>query len=232
MDLQSIGIYTRSDIQHHIRTQQFQELLTKMGTIQKQSIDQNLRKLAETAGFLDIYTHGYSRCFKDIKDHIYVNGEKYRPQDISPINIFSFENLKNERLAFLGWPYYILERLIIIYAMFSFFGFLVSLLKEIYNTCATHTQTQVSNPASVARILFAGFCGILSTSINKILLDAQINEYNKNYQQHKMHMIIHETTKIQHLLHHNYTLYIKTIRYLRTTNLQEYSHNRAHLFKP
>ena len=46
-DLQSIGIYSKSDIQHHIRTQQFQELLTQMDTIQRQSIDQNLRKLAK-----------------------------------------------------------------------------------------------------------------------------------------------------------------------------------------
>ena len=56
IDLQSIGIYSRTDIQHHIRTQHFQELLTKMDTIQRQSIDQNLRKLAETAEFSDIYT--------------------------------------------------------------------------------------------------------------------------------------------------------------------------------
>ena len=46
IDLQSIGIYSKSDLEHHIRTQQFQELLTKMDTIQRQSIDQNLRKLA------------------------------------------------------------------------------------------------------------------------------------------------------------------------------------------
>ena len=84
IDLQSIGIYSRSDIQHHIRTQQYQELLTKMDTIQRQSIDQNLRKLAKTAGFSDIYTQDYSEYFKDIKDYIYLNGEKYRPQDISP----------------------------------------------------------------------------------------------------------------------------------------------------
>ena len=56
IDLQSIGIYSKSNIQHHIRTQQFQELLTQMDTIQRQSIDQNLRKLAKTAGFPDIYT--------------------------------------------------------------------------------------------------------------------------------------------------------------------------------
>ena len=176
IDLQSIGIYSKSDIQHHIRTQQFQELLTQMDTIQRQSIDQNLRKLAETAGFADIYTQDYSGYFKDIKDYIYLNGEKYRPQDISPINIFSFVTLKNEILDFLGWPYYILEKLTILYAMFNFIGFLFSLLKGIYNTCAIHTQ--VNRQASVARILFAGFFGIFSTSINKILLDAQIKEYN------------------------------------------------------
>ena len=66
IDLQSIGIYSESDIQHHIRTQQFQELLTQMDTIQRQSIDQNLGKLAETAGFADIYTQDYSGYFKDI----------------------------------------------------------------------------------------------------------------------------------------------------------------------
>ena len=64
--LQSIGIYSRSDKQHHIRTQQFEELLTKMDTIQRQSIDQNLKKLAETAGFSDIYTQDCSGYFKDI----------------------------------------------------------------------------------------------------------------------------------------------------------------------
>ena len=37
IDLQSIGIYSKSDIQHHIRTKQFQELLTQMDTIQRQS---------------------------------------------------------------------------------------------------------------------------------------------------------------------------------------------------
>ena len=64
IDLQSIGIYSKSDIQHHIRTQQFQELLTKMDTIQRQSVDQNLRQLAETAGFSDIFAQDYSGYLK------------------------------------------------------------------------------------------------------------------------------------------------------------------------
>ena len=60
--------------------------------------------------------------------------------------------------------------------MFNFLGFLFSLLKGTYNKCAIHTQ--VSKQASVARILFAGFVEIISTSINKLLLDAQIKEHN------------------------------------------------------
>ena len=80
-----------------------------MDTIKRQSIDQNLRKLAETAGFSGIHAQDYSGYFEDTKDYIDLNGEKHRPQDRSPINIFSFVKLKNEVLAFLGWPYYILE---------------------------------------------------------------------------------------------------------------------------
>ena len=67
IDLQSIGMNSKSDIQHHIRTQHFQELPTKMDTIQRQPIDQNLRKLVETAGFSDIYAQDYSGYFKDLK---------------------------------------------------------------------------------------------------------------------------------------------------------------------
>ena len=60
--------------------------------------------------------------------------------------------------------------------MCNFIGFLFSLVKGIFNKCAIHTQ--VNRQANVARILFAGFFGTFSSSINKILLDAQIKEYN------------------------------------------------------
>ena len=211
IDLQSIGIYSKSDIQHHICTQQFQELLTQIDTIQRQSIDRNLRKLAETAGSSDIYTQDYSGYFKDIKDYIYLNGEKYRLQDISPINISSFVTLKNEILAFLGWPSYISERLIILYAKFNYIGFISSLLKGIYNPCAIHTQ--VNRQASVARKLFAGFFGTFSTSINKTLLDFQKKEYKQNYQQNRTHMMNRKIKQMYQPQHHNYQTYTIIIHY-------------------
>ena len=118
--IKSVSIYSRSDIEHHVRMQQFQELLTKMDTTHRQLIDQNLRKLAETTGFSETYAQEYHGGFKDIRDYIYPNGEKYRPQDISPIKIVSFVNFENELLAFLGWSYYILQKLTILYTKFNF----------------------------------------------------------------------------------------------------------------
>ena len=196
-----------------------------MDTIQRQSIDQKLRKLAETAGFADICTQDYSGYFKDIKHHIYLKGDKYRPQDISPTNNFSFVTLKNEILAFLGWPFYILEKLTILYAMFNFIGFLFSLLKGIYNTCAIHTK--VNRQASVARILFAGFCGSFSSSINKIRLDAQIKEYNtkistrqNTYDEEHYNIEITPTAPQLPPLPQNHSLSLvpRNFRYLAITN--------------
>ena len=52
VDLQSIGIYSRSDIQHHIRRQQFHDFPTSMDTIQRPSIDQNLKNLLKPQDFV------------------------------------------------------------------------------------------------------------------------------------------------------------------------------------
>ena len=135
IDLQSIGIFSKSDTQHHIRTQQFQELLLQMDIIQRQSIDQNLRKLAETAEFPDIYAQDYSGYFKDISDYIYLNGEKNRPQDIhqsiSLVCKIEKRNFSYSRMAILH-----LRKIDHLKRNVYFFGFLFSLLKGIL----THAQ--------------------------------------------------------------------------------------------
>ena len=62
IDLQSIGIYSKSDIKHHIRTQQFQELLTKRDTIQRQSITKIYENLQKQQDF-QIFTHKITADF-------------------------------------------------------------------------------------------------------------------------------------------------------------------------
>ena len=128
---QVTDIYSRSDLKHHLRTQQLQETFSKKNTIQSQSIDQNLQKIAATAGFSNIYTQGYIGFFKDINDYIYLNRENIVRKKISSNNFFSFVDLKNEFRSFHGWPYFKSERLTFLNAKFKFFdGFLFSLLKK------------------------------------------------------------------------------------------------------
>ena len=84
--------------------------------------------------------------------------------------------MKNVTLAFLGWLYYVLERLTILYAMFNFIRFLFSLINE--NSKTSAIQTQVNRQASVARLFFAGFIQIPSTAI-RIFFHAKYSEYKK-----------------------------------------------------
>ena len=67
--------------------------------------------------------------------------------------------------------------------------------------------------ASVARILFAGLFGIFSSSINKILLDAQIKEYNTQLSTNPNTYDESKNIKIRCLQHHIYQIYIITIHY-------------------
>ena len=70
-------------------------------------------------------------------------------------------------------------------------------------------QTQVNRQASVAEIVFAGFFGIFSSSIEKILLYAKISEYKRNYQQNQH--IRHSTTQNNSYTHRTitFTLFIE-----------------------
>ena len=93
LDLQTIGIYVKPDIIYkHNNSKNFSQKGTP--SINNQMIDQNLRKLDKTADFSGIYDQDYGGYFKVSKDYIYLNGEKNRPQDISTIDIFSFNHKK------------------------------------------------------------------------------------------------------------------------------------------
>ena len=82
IDQRSTKIYSKSDIQNHIRFEQFRKIRTNVDTNQRQSVDQIFRKLAKTADFSDIYLQDYRRYFKDNKDYC-LNGENDQPQFVS-----------------------------------------------------------------------------------------------------------------------------------------------------
>ena len=47
-NLKPIGIYSRSDKQHHIRKQQFQEFLAQKNTIQSQPVEKKLKETCQS----------------------------------------------------------------------------------------------------------------------------------------------------------------------------------------
>ena len=71
-------------------------------------------------------------------------------------------------------------------------GFLFSLLKGIYNTCAI--QTQVNRQASVPRKLFAGFFGIFSSSLNNEYDEGFDMTTGKKFDPYATHHLINEDT--------------------------------------
>ena len=90
--------------------------------------------------------------------------------------------------------------------------------------CNTYTSKQTSKRSTY---IFAGFFGIFSTSINKILLDAQIKEYNtkksttpNTYDESQQNTNASPTAPQLPSLNHNHPLYLvpRNFRKLALTN--------------
>ena len=121
--------------------------------------------------------------------------------------------------------------------MLNFFGFLFSFLKRIYYTCAI--QTQFKKQACVARILFAGLFGFLSTSIRKSILDAQTNEYNKKllttpnaYHTPQVNRNTTSTAPQLHNLHNNHPLSLVPRSYRNTAITEHISSGHSYSQSP
>ena len=119
----------------------------------------------------------------------------------------------------------------------SFFGFLFSFLKRIGNTCAIHTQ--VNKQASVARIIFAGFFEIFSTSLNKIHLDAQINISNKQpfatpntYDNSQDNKNTITSAPQLHTLRNNHPLFLVPQNYRKIALTEHFSTSHSYPQKP
>ena len=51
---------------------------------------------------------------------------------------FEGEWLKDQAISIFGWPWYILEKMAIIYAMLSIILFITNLVKKVYNAFAIY----------------------------------------------------------------------------------------------
>ena len=82
--------------------------------------------------------------------------------------------LKDQILTIFGWPWYILEKMAIIYAMISMILFITNLIIKFCNAFAIHKA--IGKQASITKILLTGIFGIFSQTLTQLV--AQIQEEN------------------------------------------------------
>ena len=90
--------------------------------------------------------------------------------------IFDGAWLKEQIITIFGWPWYVLEKMAIIYAMISMILFITILIIKFYNAFAIHKA--IGKQASITKILLTGIFGIFSQTLTQLV--AQIQEEEEN----------------------------------------------------
>ena len=139
----------------------------------------NSQKLLELEqlGLLQTYKN-YEQSLKWLKN-LNINGYNFQIDQLS-VNwkeIVDGAWLKEQILSIFGWPWYILEKMAIIYAMISMILFLTNLIIKFYNAFAIHKA--IGKQASITKIILTGIFGIFSQTLTQLI--AQIQEEETSY---------------------------------------------------
>ena len=130
----------------------------------------------EQLGLLQTYKN-YEKSLKWLKD-LNINGYNFQTNFQPSVNwkeIFDGAWLKDQIHTIFGWPWYILEKMAIIYAMISMILFITYLIIKFYNAFAIHKA--IGKQASITKILLTGIFGIFSQTLTQLV--AQIQEENR-----------------------------------------------------
>ena len=105
-----------------------------------------------------------------------INGYNFQVDQprVNRKEIFDGEWLKEQILTIFGWPWYILEKMAIIYAMISLTLFITNLVIKFYNAFAIHKA--IGKQASITKLLLTRIFEILSQTLTQLV--AQIQEEN------------------------------------------------------
>ena len=90
--------------------------------------------------------------------------------------ILDGEWLKDKIITIFGWPWYVLEKMAIIYAMLSMLPFVTNIIK-FNNAFAMHIA--IGKQASITKISLTGIFGIFSLFLTQLV--AQMQEDKKQF---------------------------------------------------
>ena len=159
------GIYSKEQLIQERKRDLLHEYMRDREKPLQEATSANAQKLLELEqlGLLQTYKN-YEQSLKWLKD-LNINGYNFQidQPSVNWKEIFDGEWLKDQILSIFGWPWYILEKMAIIYAMISMILFTTNLVIKFYNAFAIHKA--IGKQASITKILLTGIFGIFSQTL-------------------------------------------------------------------
>ena len=147
------GIYSREQLIQERKRDLLHEYMRDREKPLQEATSANAQKLLELEqlGLLQTYKN-YEQSLKWLKD-LNINGYNFQIDQPSVNWKENFDGvwIKEQILSIFGWPWYILEKMAIIYAMISMILFLTNLVIKFYNAFAIHKA--IGKQASITKIL-------------------------------------------------------------------------------
>ena len=155
----------------------------------------NAQKLLELEklGLLQTYKI-YEQSLKWLRD-LNISGYNFQidQPSVNWKEIFDGAWLKEQIITIFGWPWYVLEKMAIIYAMISMILFITNLVIKFYNAFATHKA--IGKQASITKILLTGKFGIFSQTLTQLVAQIQEEEDSHDSDENYTHYGNHKPKK-------------------------------------
>ena len=147
------GIYSKEQLIQERKRDLLHEYMRDREKPLQEATSPNVQKLLELEklGLLQTYEN-YEKSLKWLRD-LNINGYNFHinQPSVNWKEIFDGAWLKEQILTIFGWPWHVLEKIAIIYAMISMILFTTNLIINFYNAFALHKA--IGKQASITKII-------------------------------------------------------------------------------
>ena len=189
------GIYSKEQLIQERKRNLLHEYMRYREKPLQEATSANAQKLLELEQLGRLQT--YKNCEQSLEwlRDLNINGDNF--QIDQPIvnwkEIFDGAWLKKQILTIFCWPWYVLEKMAIIYAMISMILFLTNLITNFYNAFEIHRA--IGKQASITKILLTGIFGIFSQTLTQLVAQIQEEENSHNSDENYTHYGNHKPKK-------------------------------------
>ena len=208
------GIYSKEQLLKERKRDLLSEYMRDREKPLQEATSANAQKSLELEqlGLLQTYKN-YEQSLKWLRD-LSINGYNFQidQPSVNWKEIFDGAWLKEQILTIFGWPWYVLEKMAIIYAMISMILFITNLIIKFFNAFPIHKA--IGKQARITKILLTGIFEIFSQTLSQLIAQIQEeddshnsdenNTYygNNNSRKHK-HKFRRHSTDLPYIRDHN-----------------------------